>query len=332
MKIFLTGGTGLLGSNIVKELLEDNHKVKLLSRSYEKAQKLLSDGVEIVEGDLKDITSFASELEKCDTLIHAGAYFTEFFKKGNMDNLLYKINVQGTELLFKEAYERGIRNIIYVSSTGVLDTSNGQVLDENAPYDDSTDNPYFKSKIDAEKFVLEFKKKHPDIRVMTILPAIMMGPGDYSITRMGEFVLSFLKENMPAVLPVKAVVVDARDVAKAIVAAINKGKNGERYIVGGNVYEVKEIVGILSEVSGRPIPKRRPSFKLMMIMSGLMSIRTKITGKPSSIPRRDELCKLKNQKGYSYIRAKNELGLTFRPLAETISDTVQWFEENEYLK
>ncbi|WP_026478711.1 NAD-dependent epimerase/dehydratase family protein [Alkaliphilus transvaalensis] len=332
MKIFLTGGTGLLGSNVVKELLENNHSVKLLARSYQKAQKLLSDGVEIVQGDLKDITSFASELEKCDTLIHAGAYFTEFFKKGNMDNFLYEINVKGTELLFKEAYERGIRNIIYVSSTGVLDTSSGEVSDENAPYDDSTDNPYFKSKIDAEKFVLKFKKNYPDTRVITILPAIMMGPGDYSLTRMAEFVLSFLKGSMPAVLPVKAVVVDARDVAKAIVAAINKGKNGERYIVGGNVYEVKEIIQILSEESGRPFPKRKPSFEMMMIMSGLMSIRSKITGKPSPIPRRDELRKLKNQKGYSYIRAKKELGLTFRPLTETIFDTVRWFEENEYLK
>ncbi|SDY10298.1 Nucleoside-diphosphate-sugar epimerase [Evansella caseinilytica] len=327
MKIFLTGGTGLLGSNIVKELVNGNYKLKLLARSYEKAQKQRSDGVDIVQGDLKNIASFAPELQGCDVLIHAGAYFTEFFKKGNEDNSLHEINVKGTERLLTEAYERGIKNIIYVSSTGVLDTSGGKVVDENAPYHETTENPYFKSKIEAEKCVLDFSHKHPDVRIITILPAIMMGPGDYGLTRMGEFVLSFLKEGMPAVLPVKAVIVDARDVAKAIVAAIDKGRQGERYIVGGDVFKVKEIVKILSEVSGKPVPKRRPSFQFIMVISGLMAIRSKITGKPSPIPRRDELQRLRNQQGYSYTKAKKELRLTFRPLRETIADTVSWFEE-----
>jgi dihydroflavonol-4-reductase len=160
----------------------------------------------------------------------------------------------------------------------------------------------------------------------------MMGPGDYSLTRMGEFVLSFLQKSMPAVLPVKAVIVDARDVAKAVVAAIDKGRNGERYIVGGEVYEIRDIVQILSDVSGKPVPKRRPSFRMLLLMSGLMAMRSKITGKPSPIPRRDELQKLRNQKGYSHKKAKRDLGITFRPITETIADTVNWFEENGYVK
>jgi dihydroflavonol-4-reductase len=332
MKIFLTGGTGLLGSHIVNELMKKHYKVKLLARNHEKVKRIIFDDVEIVQGDLRDVTGFASEMGDCDVLIHAGAYFTDFFKKGDSDHSLYEINVKGTKQLFKEARANGIKNIIYVSSTGVLDTSGGEVVDENAPYDESTDNPYFKSKIDAEKAVLEFANHHPDIRVVTILPAIMMGPGDYNLTRMGEFVLSFLKQSMPAVLPVKAVIVDARDVAEAVVTAIDKGRKGERYIVGGDVYEVKDIVQILSNVSGRPIPKRRPSFKLLLMMSRLMAMRSRITGKPSPIPRRDELQKLRSQKGYSYIKAKKELGITVRPLTDTISDTVSWFEENGYVK
>ncbi|UTR14001.1 NAD-dependent epimerase/dehydratase family protein [Salipaludibacillus sp. LMS25] len=331
MKIFLTGGTGLLGSHIVKGLQDHHHEVKLLARSLKRARRLIPAGVEIVQGDLRDVTSFSSELEGCDVLIHAGAYFTEFFKKGNLDNALYDINVKGTNLLFQEACEKGVRHIIYVSSTGVLDTSNGEVADENTPYDETTNNPYFKSKIEAEKIAMAFNKNHPKVRVITILPAIMMGPNDHGVTRMGEFVISFLKERLPAVLPVKTVIVDARDVANSIVAAIDKGRNGERYIIGGTVYEVKDIVSVLSDISGRSIPKRKPSFKLIMLMSGLMAMRAKITGKPSPIPKRDELKKLRNQKGYSSMKAKEDLGVTFRPLTTTLSDTVSWFEENDYL-
>jgi dihydroflavonol-4-reductase len=331
MKVFLTGGTGLLGSHIVKELLDNHHQVKLLARSLEKARRLIPAGVEIIQGDLRDVTSFVSELEGCDVLIHAGAYFTDFFKKGNVDNALYEINVKGTNQLFQGAYERGVCHIIYVSSTGVIDTSSGEVVDENTPYDETTNNPYFKSKIEAEKMAMAFNKKHPNLRFITVIPAIMMGPNDHGVTRMGEFVISFLKESLPAILPVKTVIVDARDVAKSIVAAVDKGRKGERYIIGGEIYEVKDVVSALSDISGKPIPKRRPSFKLIMLMSAMMTMRAKITGKPSPLPRRDELKKLRNQKGYSSMKAKEELGLTFRPLTATLSDTVSWFEENDYL-
>ncbi|SES98022.1 Nucleoside-diphosphate-sugar epimerase [Natronincola peptidivorans] len=327
MTIFLTGGTGLLGSNIVKELIKDEYQVKVLARSHAKGERIKGKGVELVQGDLKDIGGFAEALAGCDLLIHAGAYFTEFFKKGNEGNPLYKINVNGTEKLFEEAYKKGITNIIYISSTGVLDSSGPDIVTEKAPYVDNT-NPYFESKIQAEKKIREFIDRYPEMRVVTILPAIMMGPGDYGPTRMGEFVLSFLNEKMPAILPVKAVIVDARDVARAVVSAIDKGKNGERYIVGGNVYEMKEIVSMLSDVSGIPMPKKQPPFGMVMILSGIMALISKVTGKSSPIPRRDELRKMRVQKGYSYEKAKKELGITFRPLQETITDTVNWFSEN----
>ncbi|OEH85012.1 hypothetical protein BHU72_07440 [Desulfuribacillus stibiiarsenatis] len=325
MKVFLTGSTGLLGSNIVKELKEKGYYTKALVRSFVSEQRINGKDVEIVKGDLRDVKGFAQKLEGCDVLIHAGAYFTEFFQSGNRDNALYEINVKATEMLFQEAYKRGVKNIIYVSSTGVLETSAKSVATENTAYTE-TDNPYFNSKIEAEMKVKEFIKDHPDVRVLTILPAIMIGPNDYTPTRMGAFVQNFLSNKLPIILPVNMVLVDARDVAKAIISAIQNGKSGERYIIGGNVYSMKQICETLSEASGQPLPKRKPPFSVVYILSGFLSAISKITGKTSPLPRRDELLKMKDPKGYSSEKAKSELGISFRPFPETIRDTVYWFK------
>lgn len=331
MKIFLTGSTGLLGGNILSKLVERGQQVNALVRTSSKGKRFEGKGVTYVEGDLKDVKGFASELSGCDVLIHAGAYFTEFFKKGNEDNLLYKINVKATRLLFEEAFDKGIRNIVYISSCGVFDCSEPLIVDENTPYAENTDNPYFKSKIEAEKLVFEFIKEHPEMRVIIIEPGLMMGPGDYSPTRMGEFVLSFLKERMKAILPVRTGVVDARDVAEAVIAAVNNGKNGERYIIGGGIYEMKAVVKALADATGKPMPKRQPSLSLAMTISDIATLISGITGKPSAIPRRYELKRMSEQRGYSSEKAKKELGTAFRPLADTIADTANWFIRNGYV-
>ncbi len=329
MKAFLTGSTGLLGGHIVEELLKNKWEVKALARSKSKGKRIERNGVEIIQGDLKHINDFGQHLEGCDVLIHAGAYFTEFFKTGNEGNPLHEINVKGTELILREAWKRGIKNIIYVSSSGVLDTTGSKPASERSPYAEDTDNPYFKSKIEAEKKVKTFIKQHPEMRVISILPAIMMGPGDHAPTRMGEFVQNFLAGKLPVVLPIRMVVTDARDVACAIVKAISKGKNGTRYVVGGHAYEMTQIVETLSKVSGKPMPKRRPNLRVAMLMSDVIGFISRIRGQTSPLPRKDELRKLSVFKGFSYDKAKRELGICCRSLEVTIDDTVTWFENNK---
>lgn len=327
MKVFLTGSTGLLGNNIVTVLQERGYYTKALVRSRVKEQRLSGKGIEVIKGDLRDVKGFANKLEGCDVLIHAGAYFTEFFQSGNKDNSLYEINVKATEMLFQEAYKRGVKNFIYVSSTGVLETSAKCITTENTGYA-VTDNPYFHSKIEAEKKVKAFIKDHPDARVITILPAIMMGPYDHAPTRMGAFVKNFLNNKLPMILPVNMVIVDARDVAEAIVSAIQKGNGGERYIVGGKVHSMKQICEALSDASGKPMPTRKPPFPVVYMLASILAVISKFTGKASPLPRRDELVKMKDQKGYSSEKAKNELGISFRPLSKTIGDTVAWFKNH----
>ena len=331
MNIFLTGGTGLLGSNIINCLLDNNYSIKSLVRSNSDMDVMQSKGIKGIKGDLIDVKSFAKELIDCQVLIHAGAYFSEYFKNKSNENLLYEVNVKGTSLLFEEAHKAGVHNFIYISSSCVFNSNWPDIITENTPYAENNDNPYFKSKTEAEISLLKLAEKYISMRLIILSPALMMGPGDKAPTRMGEFVLNYLTGKIPAILPIKMAFVDARDVAKAVVAAITKGINGERYLIGGNVYEMSEVVKVLSEITMKPIPKIRPSLKMTMFLSRIMTFKSKLTGKPSKLPSISELKRMSTQKGYSSEKAKKEFNIQFHTLFETLSATVNWYIDNHYI-
>jgi dihydroflavonol-4-reductase len=204
MRAFVTGSTGLLGSNLVNLLLQNGYDVRALARSREKARRLLNDPrVEIIEGDMEAIDGFADALAGCDALFHAAAYFREYFAPDDDHwTKLKRINVDGTIALLHEAERRGVGKAIYVSSSTVIGASpNGGVSDETTPPDKSVEiNLYAKSKVMAEAAVAEFLKAHT-LPVVLILPTAMVGPQDAAPTRIGEAIIQLLKREFPVVLP-----------------------------------------------------------------------------------------------------------------------------------
>lgn len=331
-KAFVTGATGLLGSNLITQLLDEGYSVRALVRSVEKGKRQFSDPrVELIPGDMLNISAFAESLEGVDVLFHAAAYFRESFGPGNHDAQLEQINVRGTIELLNAAYEKGVTNIVYVSALGVLQRpSDGSPFDEHSPYYRSTHNAYFKSKIHAEQALEQWLSNHPRMRVVLILPAGMWGPRDAAPTSFGQFAISFLKDQMPIILPGAIPFVDARDVASAMIRAVHTGASGERFIVSQRVVTVAEIVRGLAKVSGKAAPRVRLSFPVATVLALIAETVAWLTRQPAQISRA-VLTALSEDFDVSSAKAEHELGIRFRPVEETLRDTVDWFRANGYV-
>jgi len=329
MRVFVTGGTGLLGNNIVQELLTKQHQVTALVRSIDKGMRILGSQVELVEGNLQDIEQFAHKLSGQEALIHAAAYYSEYYRHGNDDHL-HETNVGGTISLLEAAYQQGLKNVVYISSSGVLESQQDQSTDESCSYDEATNDPYFRSKIDAEKEIYRFLDSHPSMRVVMILPGAMLGPGDRGPTPMGKFVTNFLKGKFKFILPGSMNIVDARDVALGAIKSIHTEPSAERYLIGGRNYQVEEIFKILAEITGKPNLSKRISPAKLMLLARIMALVSKITGKPPEL-RLSHIRRLQENFRYNSSKAEHDLQVSFRPLSETLSETTQWFDDGGYI-
>jgi dihydroflavonol-4-reductase len=172
---FVTGATGLLGTNLVRELVREGWKVKALARSRPKFERLFR-GIEVepVTGDMEDLAGFATALRGCDTLFHCAAYFREYYSAGEHEEILNRINVRGTIELLNAAERADVSKVIYVSSSGVLGMSaSSGTIDESAPYANETSNLYFRSKIHAEQRLFDWLTSHR-MPVVLILPGWML--------------------------------------------------------------------------------------------------------------------------------------------------------------
>ncbi len=259
-----------------------------------------------------------------DVLIHAGACYSEYYTNGN-GAMPAEVNTKGTGSLLQAAYEKGIRNVVYISSSAVLQTNEGGPTDETAPYDEVTKDPYFSSKIEAEKQIFRFHRSHPDMRIVLLLPTVMLGPGDKAPTPTGKFVLNFLQGELKFILPGSMKIVDARDTAKAAVLAISKGKSGQRYLLGGRKQRIEDIIYILAEVSGKPAPAKKISVNKLLFAARMMGLISKITRKPPKL-KTDIIKRLQKDFWYDSQKAEKEFGISFRPISETLEETVKWFE------
>jgi dihydroflavonol-4-reductase len=322
MKVFVTGGTGLLGWNVVDALRARGDAITALVRRAD-ASEILGPGVALVQGDLREVAAFEARLAGADVLIHAGACYGEYYRSGAIA-ALRDTNVRGTVALLDAAVRRGVRNVVFVSSAAVLAPRDGAAVDEGSPYAEATDDPYFASKVEAEKAVLAFLDGHPALRSVLVLPSVMLGPGDRGPTPTGSFVLKLLRGEVPFVLPGWHRIADARDVAHAVVEAIDRGERGERFVVGGPRVEVAEICRTLAEVTGRPGPARPISPGKLLMVAHAMRLAAAVTGRrplvtPAMVHR------LQAAFTYDSSRAERRLGLRCRPLAETLADTAAWF-------
>lgn len=332
MKAFVTGATGLLGSNLVRLLLAQGHGVKALARSPEKARRVLGDTTaEIVIGDMEDVGAFAPHMAGCDVLFHGAAYFREYYRAGDHWPVLKRINVDAVVEILTAAEQQGVKKAIHVSSSGLIGREGDQPGDESTPpLPFAYENLYFKSKILAEEAVQRFLQTH-DLPVVLILPGWMMGPGDAAPTDSGRMILDLLHSAMPGMIEGGNSIVDARDVAQGMINAVELGRSGERYIIGGTYHSLAEVAATVEAASGVPAPRRRIPYPLAISIAWVSETVARLRDR-ETLMTINGIRTLREGLRLDSSKAQLELGVSFRPLQETIADEISWFAAHGYVR
>lgn len=328
---FVTGATGLLGSNLCQLLVSQGWQVKGLVRSIDKAKRFLgSSGVEFVQGDIGNVSAFAEALKGVDVVFHTAAFFREYYQPGDHWQKMKYLNVDATMELLRSAEAQGVARAVFTSSSGVIQTHPQQAATETAPYSKFAEkNLYFKTKVLAEREIYRFLNTSP-MDVVIILPGWMMGPGDAAPTSAGQLVLDLLAGKLPGIIDGGASLSDARDVAAAMITAAERGRRGERYIVAGPLKTMKDIALELEVISGVKAPRMELPAWIALSISWLLETWAGLTGGVNPMPL-SGIQTLLEKATLSSAKAEQELGVTFRSYRETMKDTVLWYQSHGYL-
>lgn len=333
---FVTGGVGLLGSNLVRLLAGKGFSVRALVLPNEMDKvpiQLAGIPVDIISGDMRDVPAFAFALSGVDIVFHTAAFFRDYLKGGSHWDALYNINVAGTRSLLEAAYRAGIHRFVHASSIAVLDGRGSAVIDETMLRDERRAEPYYRSKILAEREILDFLEQHQDIGAAIVLPGWMHGPGDAAPTPAGQSVLDFLRGRIPGILPGAFPIVDARDVAEAMVLVALKGRRGERYLAAGRPITSADYMTLLAAISGIKMPARKIPRSALYAVAAVSECWARLTHRPVSLSLAAMrlLDRRLDQLQYDHSKSKKELGLEFRPLESTLRDEIAWFRAHGYL-
>lgn len=329
--VFVTGATGLLGNNLVRALLAEGATVRALARSQAKANAQFADiagpRLDIVLGDMENVPGFHHRLSGVEVLFHTAAYFRDSYKGGSHWAELERINVGGTRDLIAAAWQAGIRRMVHTSSIAVLDGPPGALINETMLRDTANADDYYRSKILTDNVVLEALRKHPDFHAVMVMPGWMWGPGDAGPTSAGQTAIDFLHRRLPGVPPATMSFVDARDVAYAHIVAATAGQRGERYLAAGRCMTLAELFPILEAESGVKAPTRPLPLPLMYAVAAVQELLARTTGKPAllSWAAVKSLQREAGRTRFDHNKSERELGLAFRPVIETVRDTIAWF-------
>ncbi|WP_027483696.1 NAD-dependent epimerase/dehydratase family protein [Deinococcus pimensis] len=325
MRVFVTGSTGLLGSNLVRELQGRGHHVTALARSPGKARAQLPPGVDVVIGDLDHPQGWTPALDGVDVLFHTAAYFRESYAPGNHTHALRQLNVNATLDLLDIASGRGVRRAVLTSSSGAIGMKPG---DEDTPASETQlRNAYFRSKVEMDRAVADRARTHgPEI--VTVLPGWMFGPHDAAPTSAGEIVLRFLRRGFPFALDGGTSVADARDVAWVMAEAAEHAQPGARYVASGPYVSFRELFDTLERHSGVKAPRLVAPRGAVETLARLADLAARLANRPSPLP----LAGVRTMHLRHHVsaeRAARELGATFRPLDDTVRDTLAWFARQD---
>ena len=330
MKTLITGAAGFVGAAVLRELLKKGHKVKALVRQSSVLDNLKNLDVEIVQGDLKDRDSLKRCIKDCKYLFHVAADYRLWVPRPQE---IYQNNVVGTENLMEEALNSEIEKIVYTSSVAVLGKPiNGDIANENTPVNVSQMiGHYKKSKFLAEEKVKELYKTSK-LPVVIVNPAAPVGPRDIKPTPTGKMVLDAAMKKIPAYLDTGLNIVHVDDVAKGHMQAFNKGKLGERYILGGENLTLKEMLEIISILCGNKPPKIRLPRKPLYPIGYVFEIFARLFNIKNPMLTVDMIRMAEKKMFFSSEKAKKELNYKYKSAKNALKDAIQWFIDNGYCR
>ena len=328
MKALVTGATGFVGAAVARALLGSGWQVRVLARRGSDRRNLKNLDVEVSEGDLADSSSLQRAAQGRDALFHVAADY----RLGARDPAeLYRANVEGTRNVLNAAHRAGVQRIVYTSSVATIgipaDGTPGDELSANSL--ENMIGHYKRSKYLAEEVVREAAQG--GLSVVIVSPSTPVGPGDVKPTPTGQLVLDAAAGRMPAYVDTGLNIVHVDDVAAGHLLAYERGKPGERYILGGQDMSLREILEVIARLEGRNPPRVRLPYGLVLPIAYVAEGFARLTGRSGRITL--EGVRMSRKKMFfSSAKAARELGYRWRPPVQAFEDAIRWFRDNGLLQ
>jgi dihydroflavonol-4-reductase len=327
MLVFVTGATGFVGSHVARVLAEQGADLRLLVRASSNPKNIERLNADRVVGDLRDPASLERAMVGCDAVFHVAADYRLWVRDPDE---MYGSNVEGTRTVLEAAQKNRVRRVVYTSSVATMGfTSNGHPADEESPVAlEQMIGPYKRSKFMAEQLVLEAGKS--GMNAVVVNPTTPVGGQDIKPTPTGRIVVDFLKKKFPAYVDTGLNLVDVEECARGHVAALEKGRSGERYILGGENLTLKQILDKLAAITGLPSPKVRVPY-VMALATGVVD--EMVTGHILHREPRATIDAVRMGRKKMFVssaKAERELGWKTVPVDSALRRAVEWFRENGY--
>jgi len=321
--VLVTGATGFIGWHVAKKLLDRGLRVRALVRPGSQVREL---AVETVTGDLRDPESLRRAVAGCETVFHVAADYRLWAKDPGE---LFQSNVEGTRNLLTAARDSGAECVVYTSTVGCIGVPPGGIGNEDLPVgrEDMT-GAYKQSKFEAEKIAIEFARS--GFPVIIVNPTAPIGDHDFKPTPTGKIIQDFLGGRMPAFVDTGLNLVDVQDTAEGHLLAAERGRPGERYILGCDNLTLEQILERLAAISGRKAPRLRIPYVVAYAAGVVSTGWANVTGHPPRAPL--DAVKMASKKMWvSSDKARRELGFNPAPVDGALRRAVEWFRANGYV-
>ena len=328
MLTLVTGGTGFVGAAVVRLLLSEGYSVRALARCGSDLQNLHGLDIDLTCGDLLDKASLRRALRGCRRLYHVGAHYSLWEPS---PEVFYRVNVDGTRNLLEAAMEEGVERVVYTSTVGALGhREDGSPANEETPVSlDQMIGHYKRSKFLAEEEAREAARH--GLPVVIVNPSTPVGPRDIKPTPTGQVIVDFLNRRMPAYIDTGLNFIDVNDVARGHLLAAERGRVGERYILGRSNLTLQKLFTILGRIAHLPPPRIRLPYRLILPMAYGNHWLSRVTKQSPRIPL-EGVKMAKYRMFFDASKAVRELGLPQSPIEQALEAAVCWFTDRGYLR
>ena len=328
MQVLVTGATGFIGGNLARQLSFRGYQVRALVRPGSKTSTIDGTGIEPFSGDILDRPSVARAIEGCNAVFHCAAIYS-FWSPD--PSLVHRTNCEGTRIVLEEAQKAGVEKVVFTSTVSTIGLPEHGLGAEETPLDPGHLVGHYKqSKYQAERVALKMASR--GLPVVVVNPTAPVGPWDVKPTPTGRIVLDFLLGRIPGYLNTGLNVVDVADVAAGHILALEKGLSGQRYILGHRNLSLKEVLAVLSQLTGLPSPRWRVPFWAAL---GAGYVDQLVEGKLLRRPPRIPVEGVKIAQTPMYVTSQKaivQLGLPQTPVEDALLRAVRWFANNGYLE
>jgi dihydroflavonol-4-reductase len=325
-EVLVTGGTGFVGANVVRELLREGARVRVLARAGGDRRALAGLDVEIVEGDLCAPASLPRAVAGVHTVYHVAADYRLWAPD---PRALHRANVEGTRAILQSAADAGVARVVYTSTVGALGIpKDGSLGTETTPVTlANMVGAYKASKFLAEQVALDFARR--GLPVVIVNPSAPIGPWDVKPTPTGQMVVDFLRGRMFASLDTGLNVVHVRDVARGHLLAAQQGRVGEKYVLGNENLLLAQIFALLAEITGLRAPRVRIPYGVAWLAAAGMEGVARLTRRTPRVSL-TAVRMARKRMFFSPSRAVRELGLPQTDVRQALQDAVEWFVVHGY--